>query len=247
MMRAGRLVACLAALFAFAGAGWATPPDVITKAEYAKPTTRYDHGVLGDKVEWGALILTVDKCWGCEGKIIKQKVIRLPESRVFEDTAPRIFQDEDGITSVMVVETDLARGARLAIYDENGLRDATPFIGRTHRWLAPIGAADLDGDHRIEIAYVDRPHLAKRLRLWRFEGGKLRHLGDLEGLTNHQIGWDFIAGGIRDCGQGPEMITADAGWARIVATRFDGKTLRAREIARYEGPKSFGPVMECRK
>jgi hypothetical protein len=44
---------------------------------------------------------------------------------------------------------------------------ATPHIGSANRWLAPIGAADLDGDGRVEIAYVDRPHLARTLRIWR--------------------------------------------------------------------------------
>ena len=37
--------------------------------------------------------------------------------------------------------------------------------------LAPLGAADLDGDGKIELAYIDRPHLAKILRIWRFDDG----------------------------------------------------------------------------
>ena len=74
---------------------------------------------------------------------------------------------------------------------------ATPNIGQRNRWLAPVAAADLDGDGATEIAYVDRPHLARRLRIWRFEGGSLTEIAALPGLTNHRIGEAFITGGLR--------------------------------------------------
>ena len=166
-MRAHAFTALLAAPLVPPSLTLAAPPNVIIKAEYQAPTTRYDHGILGDAIEWGALRLTVDQCFGCAAKSIREFVIRLPESRVFEDTAPRLADlDGDASPEVMAVETDINQGARLAIYDESGLIAATPFIGQTHRWLAPIGAADLDGDGLIEIAYVDRPHLARLIRVW---------------------------------------------------------------------------------
>jgi hypothetical protein len=131
-----------------------------------------------------------------------------------------------------VVESDLSKGARLALYDSKGLRAATPFIGRPHRWLAPIGAGDLDGDGKLEIAYIDRPHLAKTLRIWRLDGDSFTEVTARDGFTNHQIGWDHIAGGLRDCGDGPEMIVASADWSRLKALRFDG-TLTARDLGAY--------------
>ncbi|MGR3662065.1 MAG: hypothetical protein ACU0CA_12900 [Paracoccaceae bacterium] len=225
----------------------ATPPNVIIAAEYAEPTTRYDHGILGDAIEWGALNLTVDMCSQCENTALRSFTIRLPQNRVFEDIAPRIVKviDEGG-TEVMVVETDLNKGARLALYDESGLITATPFIGRTHRWLAPIGAADLDGDGSIEVAYVDRPHLARLIRVWRYKDGKLVLAGELPGYTNHRIGEDNIAGGIRDCGNGPEMIVADAGWQNIVAVRFTNGKFTTRILAPHQGRKSFATAMSCK-
>ncbi|NNE51988.1 MAG: VCBS repeat-containing protein, partial [Sulfitobacter sp.] len=43
------------ALSGLAAAAVATPPNLILSAEYAEPTRRYPHGVLGDDIEWGAL------------------------------------------------------------------------------------------------------------------------------------------------------------------------------------------------
>jgi len=231
-MRRAALIACGAAHFATAG--WAE----ITAARFTDPTPRYDHGILGDAVEWGALELTVDG---------RTRSLVLPDSRVFEDLAPRLADlDGDGAAEVIVVETDLARGARLSIYGADGLIAATPYIGRTHRWLAPIGAADLDGDGAVEIAYIDRPHLAKTLRIWRFENGALTEVASVPGLTNHQIGWDYMLGGIRDCGAGPEMITADATWSRMMASAFDGKTIASREIDVVTDRSSFDDALACR-
>ena len=211
--------------------------QTITSAEFVEPTTRYDHGILGDAVEWGGLRFTAD------GTTYQ---ITLPETHVFEDFEPRLWDlNSDGAPEMVVIETDMARGAALAVYGPEGKIAQTPYIGRTHRWLAPIGAADLDGDGAIEIAYIDRPHLAKTLRIWRFSDGALSHVLDVPGLTNHRIGEDNIAGGIRDCGQGPEMITANADWTRLIATTFVDGRAQTRDIGTHEGRTSFAAAMAC--
>jgi len=210
----------------------------ITAARYADPTTRYAHGVLGDAVEWGALVLGLS-----DGT---QRRLTLPETLVFEDTAPRLADlDGDGAPEVIVVESSLDKGARLAIYGRAGRITATPHIGRPHRWLAPIGAADLDGDGRIEIAYIDRPHLAGTLRIWRYEAERLTQIASKPGLSNHRIGWDFIAGGIRTCGGTPELITANADWTRIMATTLQGGRITSLEIGAYTTPQSLTAALTC--
>ncbi|WP_108815122.1 FG-GAP repeat domain-containing protein [Loktanella sp. Alg231-35] len=211
--------------------------ETILSADYAAPTDRYAHGILGDAIEWGALVVTTDA---------GDRRFTLPQDRVFEDVAPRLADlDGDGTPEVVVVETLKTAGAQLAVYDETGKIAATPHIGRTNRWLAPIGAADLDGDGFVEIAYIDRPHLAKTLRVWRFRDGALRPVADLPGLTNHRIGEADIAGGIRDCGQGPEMITANADWSRVMATTLDNGQLTTRDIGRHVNRRSFAVALAC--
>ncbi|WP_247742931.1 VCBS repeat-containing protein [Shimia sp. R9_1] len=218
------------------GAGSATAD--ITSARYTDETTRYAHGVLGDAIEYGALEMVTDA----------QKTLRitLPEHLVFEDIAPRLVDvDGDGSREVIVVESSQTKGARLAIYDAKGFRVATPHIGTRNRWLAPIGAADLDGDGHVEIAYIDRPHLAKTLRVWRFEDNQLNEIATLTELTNHRIGEDFISGGVRDCGEGVELITADATWRNVVATQLIDARLQTRAIGAFKGPESFEAALAC--
>lgn len=222
-------------------ASGAVAAEKITSATYADPTSRYAHGVLGDAIEWGSLIITTED-WS-------HKVnyrIELSQERVFEDLEPRLADvDGDGDLEVIVIESEAHSGAQLAIYDQSGKIAATPHIGTRNRWLAPIGAADLDGDGFVELAYIDRPHLAKTLRVWRFRDGALEPVADLTGLTNHRIGEDFITGGLRDCGQGPEMITASANWRDIMATVLKSDRLETRAIAPYRGTQSVDVALKC--
>jgi hypothetical protein len=200
----------LALALAFAGGSALAEPRILS-AELIEPTDRYDHAVLGDALEWGALRMDTDR---------DPVTIRLPASRVFEDVEARLADvTGDGLSEVIVVETDMALGASLSVYGPEGKLAATPHIGATHRWLAPAGIADFDGDGQIEIAYVDRPHLLKDLVFVRLEDGKLTETLRLPGLTNHRIGDDFISGGVRDCGEGPELILASKDWSRVIRVR----------------------------
>jgi hypothetical protein len=211
--------------------------ETILSADYAAPTDRYAHGILGDAIEWGELKITTD---------LGVRSFVLSQDRVFEDVSPRLADvDGDGTPEVVVVETLNREGAQLAVYDETGKIAATPHIGRTNRWLAPIGVADFDGDGIVEIAYIDRPHLAKTLRVWQFVDGALEPVADLSGLTNHRIGESDIGGGIRDCGQGPEMITASADWSKVMATTLANGQLVSRAIGTHVDRSSFATALAC--
>ena len=220
-----------------AGTGAVTAQTIVS-ARYGAPTDRYDHGVLGDAIEWGALDLTF-----ADGSTRR---VTLPADHVFEDVAPRLADlDGDGAPEVMVVETDVTAGVALAIYGPDGKITETPHIGARNRWLAPIGAADLDGDGVVELAYVDRPHLARTLRIWRYEAGKLTQIAALEGVTNHRIGEEDIAGGIRTCTGTPEMIVASANWLQLMAVSWTGEAFAQTEIGRDTTRPAFARAMAC--
>jgi len=224
--------------------------DGITSAWFNQPTSRYGHGVLGDAIEGGGLsaytnAYTANSC----GTV----AVTLDAAHVFEDTQPRLVDvDGDGAHELLVVRSHVDKGAQIAIYaqDENAealtLLATTPYIGRRNRWFAPIGAADLDGDGLVEIAYIDRPHLAKTLRVWRYEGGALTEVGSYAGVTNHRIGEPDIAGGIRDCGAGPEMVVATADWQSLLAVRFDG-VFAAVNLGQHAGRASFADALNCKR
>lgn len=212
-----------------AGAGPASAADTVISARFTDPTSRYAHGVLGDDIEYGGLEMTVEDTSSTKIRqldlVYRRTVqaVRLLLDRVFEDITPRIVDiDQDGSNEVVVVESSVHDGAQLAIYNARGEKiAATPHIGTRFRWLAPIGAADLDGDGFVEVAYIDRPHLAKTLRIWRFKEGDLTEVTALPGLTNHRIGENFITGGVRECGTSPELIVVSANWQRIISVSYD--------------------------
>lgn len=219
------------------------------QAYYAQPTTRYAHGVLGDTVEAGELVVVGNSLSAapCGDRIV------LPQDRVFEDVAPRLVDlDGDDYPEIIVVESQRAKGAQLAIYGyQQGSygtlvkRAATPHIGTANRWLAPVGAADLDGDGFVEVAYVDRPHLAKTLRVWRFRDNRLEEVASLSGLTNHRIGERDIGGGLRNCGQGPEMVTASANWRDVMITRLKDGVLTTEVLGPHSGRASLNAALNC--
>lgn len=233
LARGARLLACLW----LAGPGFAQDPGIVAAA-YAQPTARYPHAVLGDAEEWGALRLTF-----ADGT---QALHVLPQTLVFEDLAPRLQDlDFDGTPEVIVVESSQTEGGRLAVWGAEGRIAATPHIGTRFRWLGPVGAADLDGDGAIEIAYVDRPHLAKVLRVWRFDDGRLTPVAEAAGFSNHRIGWDYIAGGIRVCGEVPEMVLASGDWRRVLAVALEDGALRVRDLGRYSD-QALTNALACR-
>ncbi len=217
----------------------------LDRAWFSGPTDIYDHGVLGDAIEPSLLIIAGPGLpdAGCA-------TVAAGAGHVFEDTAPRLVDlTGDGLVEIIVVRSSVTQGAQLAVY---GLHDgdialiaASPYIGQKNRWLAPVGVADLDGDGAMEVAYIDRPHLARTLVILRWQEGALVKVAAASGLTNHRIGEPDIGGGIRDCGQGPEMVLAAADWSRTLAVRFADGNVRARDIGPYASRESFATALAC--
>ena len=218
-------------------AGPALAEGGILDAKYAGPTTRYGHDALGPGFEWGAIDIQTAE--------LNLRLV-LPEELVFEDTAPRLVDlDRDGQNEVLVVESHRDQGSRLALWGPKGRIAAGPFIGQRFRWLAVIGAADFNGDGQDEVAYIETPHLGKTLKVLRRDGQTLSEIASLEGLTNHHLGSSVIESAILTCEGLPLMLTADAAWQNIMATRMDGDELTTRPVGAYDGPASIAQYADC--
>lgn len=239
-----RVAALIAGLLA-AGCAAADGPDPqIVSARYEVDLDTYPHRIMGG-IREKAVLVAVDDA-GVEYRVD----LRDSGTNVFEDIAPRVVDaDGDGAADIVVVETALDEGAQLAAYSLRQGRlvksVATPHIGTRFRWLAPVAVGDLDGNGVTDIAYVDRPHLAKTLRVWSYAAGGLTEIAAMPDLTNHRIGDEVIWGGVRDCGAGPEMVLADGGFSRVVLVRLTGDGLSRRDSALPATPLGFERALAC--
>ena len=157
----------------------------IARAWFAEPTGRYGHGVLGDAVEAGSLVV--------ERRDGRRDIVRLDNDAVFEDLEPRIAElGGDGRERIVAVKSYLQRGSALAVIGERDGRFAivaeTPPIGTPNRWLNPAGIADFDGDGHTDIALVRMPHATGLLELWTWRDGTLDRRLELGDVSNHAVG-----------------------------------------------------------
>jgi hypothetical protein len=147
--------------------------------------TRYDHGVLGDKLE-ATRVLWLER----HGLEVMRELV-LPAPHVFEDIAPRPVmlpgaQGGPGLLTVrsgpdggqlawVTADTSRPRGLRLAALGDT--------VGGFHRWLAPT----TDGLH---LAAVHTPHIGGVLHVYQRDGQSplLTRRKLAEDVSTHRLG-----------------------------------------------------------
>ena len=124
--------------------------DRTVYAQYAGPTDRYPHGILGDIIEASQLVVVVDSQFF---------ELTLPDAYVFEDIQPRLYDvNLDGKLEIITIRSHRNRGAGIAIYEwaNEALKEYAfvQEIGIPNRWLNPAVIYDLDHNGKVEIAWV---------------------------------------------------------------------------------------------
>ena len=206
----------------------------IQEAWLTRPTRRYDHAILGDDIEAGGLAAK-----DARGRKVE---LILPEREVFEDRMARLVDlDGDGNDEMVVVRTRREKGASLAVYAVRGARESERImllaesapIGRPHRWLNPAAAADFDGDGRMEIAWVETPHIGGTLKVARLEGNgdnrTLVPVAKLAGFSNHRAGSGELQEAVTFDWDGdgrPDIILPDAERKRLQVVALKGGRLK---------------------
>lgn len=153
-------------------------------AQYAQPTAKYGHNILGDSIEAQQLVVLRDGITYTH---------TLGDPYVFEDIKPRLFDvDNDGQMEIITIRTHVAKGAGIMIYKivNNALTEFAwvEEIGIPHRWLNIVAIYDLNGDGTTELAWIQTPHVGGILKVTRIKAGKLDALSELSRYSNHSIG-----------------------------------------------------------
>jgi hypothetical protein len=158
--------------------------DATVFAQYAQPTTKYRHGILGDAVEADQLVVVRDS-------VVYTHTVA--DEFVFEDIKPRLFDvDNDGELEVITIRSHETQGAGIMIFKliDNALTEFAwvEEIGRTNRWLNILATYDLDSDGTVELAWIQTPHIGGVLKVADITAGKLEVLSEISGYSNHSIG-----------------------------------------------------------
>ncbi len=149
------------------------------------PTTKYDHGVLGDKIEATGITLVATSP---DPRVINS--IPVPDGQVIEGIAP-IWVDltGDGVREIIVTLSDGINGAQIVVYSESGEQIVEGnAIGLGYRWRHQIAAAPFGPKGEIEIVDVLTPHIGGTVEFFQIDGERLSKVAQVSGYTSHVLG-----------------------------------------------------------
>jgi len=149
---------------------------------YNRPTTRYEHAVLGDDLEaQGAVLVETD------GGL--RAVLQVNFEPVAEGIAPLwVDLDDDGEREIVATLSNAAEGARIAVFTAGGLPLAIGVpIGQGFRWRHQLAVATFADDEVAEIAVVRTPHIDGIVEFYRRRDAVLDVVTQLDGFSSHQL------------------------------------------------------------
>jgi hypothetical protein len=146
---------------------------------------QYKHGVLGDLIEATSVTLIHTR-----PAVLAKRIITLHEDNVIEGIAPLWSDmDGDGRREIVLTISDAQRGARYAVFDEDGELIATSSaVGQGYRWRHQIAVAPFGPDGGTELAGVLTPHIGGVVEFYRLQEGKLVRTAQVKGFSSHLLG-----------------------------------------------------------
>jgi hypothetical protein len=149
-----------------------------------KPTARYGHGVLGDALEAAGVVLVATEP---QLRVVSQLDFAPP--LVAEGIMPLwVDFDGDGQRDIIVTLSDEARGARVAVFAEDGTPlGAGSAFSRGFLWRHQLVFATFAGDGVGELAVVRTPHIGGVVEFYRARAGQMEVVAQLDGYTSHII------------------------------------------------------------
>jgi FG-GAP-like repeat len=160
--------------------------------------------------------------------------------------------DADGRDEIVVVESDALRGSSIVVLGLRPPQTTKPSAtlhaitelarsaptGGTFYWLNPVGAADFDGDGKLDIASVTTPHVGGILTLYHYQPPRLVHYAKAMDISNHRMGdpEQDLAVIVELPGLRPTVIVPDMTLTALHALRWEktdlvGATGRWKELA----------------
>lgn len=210
-----------------------------------EPTRRYPHRALGSGLHAGSVFAQVrdDR----HGWRIVEKSLSL--DRVYEDRVPRVVDiDQDGKDEIILIESDVLRGAALVVLGVDQTPDGPrlverargPFAGSPFRWMNPVGVADFDGDGRADLANVITPHVGGILQLLHYRPPLLVPFASAMDVSNHRMGAleQDLAVVVALAGQKPTILVPDMTLRALHALRWDtpGRWTELADLKPLPGP-----------
>ncbi|MBC8280636.1 MAG: hypothetical protein H8E48_07625 [Chloroflexi bacterium] len=184
-----------------------------------KPSTRYPHGIAGDKLEATEITLLATK------PVLKVLTsIAISGQTVVEGVSP-IWGDlnGDGQREIIVTQSDAEQGAQVVVYSESGdLIAAGPAVGRGNRWRHQLAVAPFGADGETELVEVLTPHIGGIAGFYQLNGSSLELVVQQDGVTSHPLGTRNLdmglAGDLDGDGQ-PELVVFNQQFSVVTALR----------------------------
>lgn len=187
----------------------------------ADPTPRYDHGVLGDGLEAGAIALVET-----QPALRLVQTIVIPAPRVVEGIAPIWADlDGDGRREIIVTLSGYEMGAQIVAYREDGTVMAVgPAIGRSYRWRHQLAVAPFGPNGETELVDVLTPHIGGVVEFYASEGDELTIVAQQPGYTSHVMttrNLDMAVAGDFDGDGRVELLLPDQARGQLGAIRHE--------------------------